>query len=70
MTVLEFMYVPMPLDLNGNGPADERNQVRIEHQVWDAVTWETLCVAKDEKTARYIVELSRTPTTPPDGEGR
>ena len=51
------MYVPMPLNAAGDGPADPAETVRVEHQVWDAETCGTLCTAADEAVARHIVSL-------------
>ena len=60
-------YVPMPLDSNGHGPACRAETVSVEHQVWDAVTNSTLCVAADEATARHIVSRlnANAPTQEP-----
>lgn len=33
-----FFVVPMPLDKNGNGPADRRDAVRWQYEVWDGLT--------------------------------
>ena len=61
------MYVPMPLDADGNGPAGPDDIVRVEHQVWDAETCGTLCTAPDEGVARWIVSLINTTPQPADG---
>lgn len=31
-----FTVIPMPLDKDGNGPADKDNAVKVVYQVWDA----------------------------------
>lgn len=62
------IYVPMPVDKNGNGPADRPRTARTEHQVWDAATNETICTARDETAARRIVEALSRPAHPQAGE--
>jgi len=49
------MYVLMPINADGDGPSDKAETVRVEHQVWDAETNVTLCVAADEVIALHIV---------------
>lgn len=58
------MYVPMPLTTDGQGPADPHETARVEHQVWDAATNETICTARDEQTARHIAALYVRPVLP------
>lgn len=55
------IYAPVTLNSLGRGPADKGDTDRIEHQVWDPETCETLCVAKDEETARWIVAALSSP---------
>jgi Lar family restriction alleviation protein len=51
------IYVPMPLNADGDGPADRAETVRVEHQIWDAQTNTTLFTASDEAVAQHIVAL-------------
>jgi len=51
------IYVPMPLNADGDGPADRAETVRVEHQIWDAQTNTTLFTAADEAVAQHIVAL-------------
>lgn len=60
------IYVAMPLNADGDGPADDPETVQIEHQVWDAATNETLCVAPNEATARRITSIINTTPAQPD----
>lgn len=60
----EVIYVPMPLTADGDGPADPADTARIEHQIWDAETNGTLCTAKDEAVARWIVGLINATPNP------
>jgi hypothetical protein len=47
--------MPMPVDADGNGPADEYDTVSTIHQVWDANCF-TVCEAPTEELARMIAE--------------
>lgn len=31
----KYLYVPMPINADGNGPADADETVKVIHQVWD-----------------------------------
>ena len=60
------MYVPMPLNANGDGPADSVDTVSVAHEVWDTETNVTICTAKDEATANLIVGAWNLRTQAPD----
>jgi hypothetical protein len=62
------IYVPMPLNSSGDGPADLNETVRVEHQVWDAETNLTMFTARDETTALAVVEAWNRRTPAPEGE--
>lgn len=50
-----FYYLPMPVNKDGNGPADEADTHRIVHEVWDG-NCATVCECRDEATARWVAE--------------
>jgi len=60
------MYVPMPLNANGDGPADAADAVSVAHEVWDTETNVTICTAKDEATANLIVAAWNLRAQAPD----
>ena len=62
------LYVPMPLNADGDGPADEADTVRVEHQVWDAETNGTICTAFSAADAVWLASLinATTPAAQPD----
>ena len=62
------IYVPMPLNSSGDGPADPNETVRVEHQVWDAETNLTMFTAQDETTALAVVKAWNRRTPAPEGE--
>ena len=51
-----FSYVPIPLDADGQGPADEADAVSTTHEVWDANCF-TVATCGSEETARKVAEL-------------
>jgi hypothetical protein len=61
------IYVPMPLNSSGDGPADPNETVRVEHQVWDAETNLTMFTAQDATTALAVVEAWNRRTPAPEG---
>jgi hypothetical protein len=65
---LTAIYVPMPLNALGDGPADPDETVRVEHQVWDAETNETMFTARDETTARAMIAAWNRRAPAPEGE--
>lgn len=60
-----FYYIAMPVNKDGNGPADEADTYRIIHEVWDG-NCVTVCECRDEPTARWVAEqLSASPIVAP-----
>ena len=51
-----FSYVSIPLDADGQGPADEVDAVSTTHEVWDANCF-TVATCGSEETARKIAAL-------------
>lgn len=68
---LILLYVPMPLNADGDGPADPDETVRVEHQLWDADTNTTVFTARDEALALQLMAAwnSRTPIQPSGDTG-
>jgi hypothetical protein len=50
---LPVYYMPMPINADGNGPADASDTVRVLHQVWDA-NYTVACEAPTEESARSL----------------
>ena len=59
---LILLYVPMPLNAAGDGPADPDETVRVEHQLWDADTNTTVFTARDEALALQLMAAWNRPT--------
>lgn len=51
-----FYVIPMPLDKDGRGPADESETVRTEYQVWDAVN-RTLATFDNYRAAEDVAVI-------------
>lgn len=50
-----FYYMGMPVNKDGDGPADEADTYRIIHEVWDG-NCATVCECRDEVTARWVAQ--------------
>ena len=50
-----YSYVPMPINKDGNGPADGDDVYRVIHEVWDG-NCATVCECHDEATARWVAD--------------
>lgn len=55
MIDLPVYYMPMPINAEGNGPADACELARVIHQVWDA-NCATICEAPTETLARLVAD--------------
>ncbi|MFQ6183607.1 Lar family restriction alleviation protein [Sinorhizobium meliloti] len=51
-----FSYVPIPLDEEGQGPADDVDAVSVAHDVWDA-NCVTVATCGNEEAARSVAAL-------------
>lgn len=47
-----FYYMPMPINKDGNGPAEAGDTVSVLHEVWDAHC-NTVCLCSSEAVARW-----------------
>lgn len=45
----------MPVNADGNGPADDDDVYRVIHEVWDG-NCATVCECRDEPTARWVAQ--------------
>lgn len=48
-----FFYMGMPINKDGDGPADDSDAYRIIHEVWDG-NFATVCRCTDEPSARWV----------------
>lgn len=48
-----FYYLAMPVNKDGNGPADDDDVYRIIHEVWDG-NCKTVCECASEEAARWV----------------
>lgn len=46
----------MPVDKDGNGPANDADTVQTKHEVWTVDTNEVVCDTRDKPTAERIIE--------------
>lgn len=64
-----YYYMPMPVNKDGNGPADADDTARTLHEVWDDACL-TVCTCADEATARHIAAaLNDCPVVAPQQAG-
>lgn len=50
-----FYYMPMPVNANGDGPADPDEAVKVLHEVWDQLML-IVCRCENEAIARHIAK--------------
>lgn len=53
--VVPYYYMPMPVNTDGDGPADERETAHVLHEVWDGDCL-TICRCCDEEMARWVAD--------------
>lgn len=58
-----YSYVPMPIDKDGNGPADGDDVYRVIHEVWDG-NCATVCECHDEAMARWVADQLNSASVP------
>jgi hypothetical protein len=52
----KWYLIPMPLDKNGDGPADPKETVRTVYEIWND-NFETACICSNFKAAKYMLHL-------------
>lgn len=58
-----FYYMPMPINADGNGPADPDETVKTLHEVWDQFC-QSVCSCGDEVVARFIASSLNATSSP------
>jgi hypothetical protein len=52
----KWYLIPMPLNKDGDGPADPEETVKTVYEIWDN-NLEAICTCSNLKAARYMLHL-------------